>query len=74
MIKRYCCEIGRFNFISFIWHAMCLFQVAWACGAAYWLINTVYFSEDDYKHWDGNENKLVKTVLASILLDLILAG
>ena len=26
IIKRYCCECGRFNVISFIWHAMCAFQ------------------------------------------------
>merc|ERR1719273_2039154 len=27
LIKRYCCECGRFNVISFIWHAMCAFRV-----------------------------------------------
>ena len=26
LIKRYLCECGPFNLISFIWHAMCAFQ------------------------------------------------
>lgn len=73
VIKRYCCEIGRFNCISFIWHSMCLFQVCWACGGTYWLLKAVYFSEEDYRKWDV-DNKLIKVVLASIVLDLVLAG
>ena len=52
---------------------MCLFQVCWACGATYWLVKAVYFNEDDYQNWDV-DNKLIKVVLASIVLDLVLAG
>lgn len=73
IIKRYCCECGRFNIISFIWHAMCLFQVVWSFIALKWLLSTVYFQEDDYKNWDPHL-ELTKAVLASICLDVLLAG
>jgi len=73
IIKRYCCECGSFNFVSFIWHSMCAFQVVWGCFGAGWLLQTMFFREDDYQNWDP-ERRLIETVMASAILDITLAG
>jgi len=73
IIKRYLCECGSISFVSLIWHAMCAFQVVWALFAVDWWARLLYFSSDDYQHWDP-QGDLWKTVLASICLDLLLAG
>ena len=31
IIKRYCCECGKFSLVSFIWHSMCAFQGKSSC-------------------------------------------
>ena len=49
------------------------FSVVWSFIALKWLLSTVYFQEDDYKNWDPHL-KLTKAVLASICLDVLLAG
>ena len=48
-------------------------SVVWACAATYWLVATSYFRGDDYQFWDA-EDKVLKSVLASLILDLVLAG
>ena len=49
------------------------FSVVWSFIALKWLLSTVYFQEDDYKNWDPHV-KVTKAVLASICLDVLLAG
>ena len=49
------------------------FSVVWSFIALKWLLSTVYFQEDDYKNWDPHL-ELTKAVLASICLDVLLAG
>ena len=49
------------------------FSVVWSFIALKWLLSTLYFQEDDYKNWDPHL-KLTKAVLASICLDVLLAG
>lgn len=73
IIKRYCCECGPFNLISFIWHIMCMWQVVWGCAGGAWLIKTIFFRENDYQNWDP-EKILIETVIASVILDVLLAG
>lgn len=73
LLKRCCCECGKFSVIDVIWYSMCTFQVVWACSALYWLVATVFFRGDDYQWWDPSGN-ILKTVLASLILDLFLAG
>merc|ERR1719468_1124586 len=51
---------------------ICL-SVVWALFAVDWWARLLYFSSDDYQHWDP-QGDLWKTVLASICLDLLLAG
>jgi hypothetical protein len=48
-------------------------SVIWACGAAYWLVATVFFRHDEYKIWDA-QDIVIETVLASAILDILLAG
>ena len=50
-----------------------LLSVLWACGALYWLVASAFFRGDDYQYWDAGD-KVLKAVLASLILDLILAG
>ena len=47
--------------------------MVWALFAVDWWARLLYFSSDDYQHWDP-QGDLWKTVLASIYLDLLLAG
>ena len=49
------------------------FSVVWSFIALKWLLSTLYFQEDDYKNWDPHL-ELTKAVLASICLDVLLAG
>lgn len=72
-LKRCCCECGPFSVTDLIWYSMCSFQVIWACSALYWLIATSFFRGNDYLFWDSGD-KVLKAVLASLILDLILAG
>ena len=41
--------------------------------ASHWLLMTFFFRENDYQTWDP-EKIVIETVLASIILDLLLAG
>lgn len=50
-----------------------IFSVVWACGALYWLVAVTFFRGGDYQYWDAGD-KVLKAVLASLILDLILAG
>jgi len=52
---------------------LCYNIVFWALGALYWLVKTLYFGDDDYKIWDAQEIAM-ETTLASLILDLLLAG
>jgi hypothetical protein len=47
--------------------------VVWACAALYWLVATSFFRGNDYMFWDADD-KILKSVLAAIILDLVLAG
>ena len=42
-------------------------------AALYWLIATSYFRGNDYMFWD-TKDKVLKSVLAAVILDLVLAG
>ena len=59
-------------FEKYIPFYICL-SVVWALFAVDWWARLLYFSSDDYQHWDP-QGDLWKTVLASICLDLLLAG
>lgn len=54
-------------------HLLKYFLVVWACSALYWLIATFFFRGNEYNLWDPTWT-IVKTVLASIILDIVLAG
>ena len=49
------------------------FLVCWALVASHWLLMTFFLRENDYQTWDP-EKIVIETVLASIILDLLLAG
>ena len=52
---------------------MILILVVWALYAIKWLVKLIGFSSEDHQLWDPNGD-LWKTVLASICLDILLAG
>ena len=64
------------NFENVIWplsYSSSSFLVCWALVASHWLLMTFFFRENDYQTWDP-EKIVIETVLASIILDLLLAG
>ena len=64
------------NFGNVIWplsYSSSSFLVCWALVASHWLLMTFFFRENDYQTWDP-EKIVIETVLASIILDLLLAG
>ena len=75
-LKRYLCECGKFSCIDFVWYSMCIFQVIWGCCGLYWLVTITYFadSKDNFQLYAEGEKALWKIVLASIILDIALAG
>jgi len=76
LIKRYCCECGKFNFCELIWYSHCTFHLIWASLALSWMIGVRRPLDDDneyFKETNIPEN-VWDTVLASIILDYILAG
>ncbi len=50
-----------------------IFKVVWACFALYWLIATFFFRGNEFNLWDPTWT-IIKSVLASSILDIILAG
>jgi len=71
-VKRCCCEIGRFNCCSFIWYSFCIFHIVWAITAVVWLAG---LTEDRAVGEGWNlYDKVWGVVVASVVLDLLLAG
>ena len=46
----------------------------WALLATHWWAKLLLSNENDYKVWESVHGSLMKTIIASIILDLILAG
>lgn len=55
---------------------MCIFQVIWGCVGLYWLVNITYFDDngEDFKNYVDPNGTVLKNVLASVILDIGLAG
>ena len=68
--------------MAFVWYSMCIFQVAWACTGLYWLVKEVFPEATGGDTSQGKAEMLtlpayvtfLKVTLASIVLDLLLAG
>jgi len=75
-MKRCLCECGKFSCIDLVWYSMCVFQVIWGCCGLYWLVHITYFDKegDDFKNYVDPNKKLLKNILASVILDIGLAG
>lgn len=75
LIKRFCCECGKFNCCELIWYSHCLFHLVWASLGLAWLcgLQVQYKSYDSYPDWETPQ-VVWDTALASIVLDFILAG
>jgi len=76
-VKRCCCECGKFNCCEFIWYSHCIFHLVWATTGLVWLVgllgeNSVY-NQIDIPGWEVPKT-VWETVLASVILDYILAG
>ena len=70
----YCDKIE--TLLIFIINDFSNFAVIWSLIALKWLLSTIFFQGDegdDYKNWDP-DRKVIKAVLASISLDVLLAG
>ena len=54
----------------------CYFSVIWGCCGLYWLINITYIAagRQDFKDCVDPHGTLLKHVLASVILDIGLAG
>ena len=49
-------------------------SVVWSLFALKWLLTLIFFEDDkDYENWDPHR-EVIKTTVASICLDLLLAG
>lgn len=76
-VKRCCCEVGKFNCCEFIWYSHCIFHLIWACTGLAWLAGLPgegsTYDMIEVPGW--KVPPLVwKTVLASVIMDFILAG
>lgn len=74
--KRCLCECGKFSCIDLVWYTMCTFQVIWGFCGLYWLVDISYLKSDrfNFKTYVDPNGELLKNVLASVILDIILAG
>ena len=74
IVKRCCCELGKFNFCEFIWYSHCLFHVAWASTGLVWLLDLPLAAPLlEVPGWQIPD-LVWRATLASVVLDLLLAG
>ena len=75
IFQRFCCECGKFNLCEFIWYAHCIFHLIWATLGLLWLsgMGIEYKKYNSYPDYEAPD-KVWNTVLASIILDYVLAG
>jgi len=82
LFKRYLCECGKFSLLALVWYSMCIFQVGWAASGLYWLVKFSYFDSSEnggnydffMENFPSAFGTFLKVTLASIVLDLFLAG
>ena len=72
LLQRCCCEFGNFKLCEVLWMIHCLFHMVWSVLALVWLIG-LQLDQIEVLGW--SVPKLVSnTVIASIVLDFVLAG
>ncbi|XP_023333132.1 uncharacterized protein LOC111704961 [Eurytemora carolleeae] len=80
LLQRCCCECGNFKLCEVLWMIHCLFHMVWSVLALAWLIGLqldlpVLELKDQIEVPGWNVPKPVSnTVIASIVLDFVLAG
>jgi len=73
LIKRFCCECGKFNCCEFVWYGHILFHLIWATLGLVWLVGlpVQYKSYDKHPDWD-TPDEVWDAVLGSVIMDYIL--